>query len=198
MRLSGHILCLFGCALLATVPARASFIYDFVFTPTVTLAGNSIQSFSFTATSSDFITAPSALSFTPFEITNGVTSTWIDAGESSLVGQNGCFVFVAFAPQILPGCGFNATPGAGLLTLNSPLPSLTGQYAFSSVWALVSGDPFSAVGANGMTVGTTEVTISASTGGGSSNAPEPVTFFLFSTGLGLLLVVPARHHVTSK
>ena len=142
MTMKGFALAL-GSVLVAALPVHADLIYTFSFTST----SSPIEDFTFSITSSEFITAGSP-TFDPFTITDGTNvwdidqdlagiSTGIILGSTFLPAGDGCFAFGSAGAELLDnGCSFIAGPhgappldAALVVAFNGGLPSETGTYS---------------------------------------------------------------------
>jgi PEP-CTERM motif len=167
LALSAVTVCLFAG------PARADLEYQFSVTP---LFG-SIQPFSFSFTSAAFLADGDVPTFTPFTVTDGVSSWTLTQGVVNQSGI-GCFEFGTTSDSTLLPCSAgvdSSPPGAAmLLSLNSPLPTATGVYGLGFSAFITDPNGFTELG------GTLDVTSLS-----PSAIPEPTSIGL----LGIVLAV---------
>lgn len=203
MKRFGHAASLLCLAILAVSPASADIIYDVDFTPDLGIPypfnfGNPIEAFSFSFASPTFVSDSTILSFTPFDITDGVNSVLIDFGEAFGFDQ-GCFIADSSSTVTATGpCSgdFSSAPTAGDaaffgLGFSTGLPTTTGLYS-------AGGEVLFHANAvdNGTTHGNFTVTVSDSAGG--SAAPEPSSITLLAFGLGIFSMLYLNRTVTTK
>ena len=144
--------------------ARASVLYSF------TVNGTTVQPFSFSLTTPNFLNAGNSGDLTPFTITAGANTLIINQNLAGSQAGLGCFTFAAADGTAL-NCGTSApvTSAAFELDVLGGLPTATGPYSVSGI-ALLLGN-FEAL------TGTLSITSTI------ASIPEPSSFALIGSAL---------------
>jgi hypothetical protein len=157
-----------------------SILYTFHITP---IAIDGVDPFTFSFTTPSFLTSGQSITFTPFNITDGITTWTITQGEASQLGSGGpaCFEFATASDGIIDPCAAgvgNAPPGAGITTrlADGSLPTATGVYALSFATVLV--DPGEGSSSTDSTLDVTSIA--------TAPIPEPASIGLVGIGVALM------------
>jgi hypothetical protein len=142
-----------------------------------------LDPFTFSFTTPSFLTSGQSITFTPFNITDGITTWTITQGEASQLGSGGpaCFEFATASDGIIDPCAAgvgNAPPGAGITTrlADGSLPTATGVYALSFATVLV--DPGEGSSSTDSSLEITSLN--------TTPTPEPASISL--VGIGVVLI----------